>query len=97
MATDKGIVSPMDRIKDIESRRKSFDPANRNFFLAEFTNYLVLILKIMERPVPKVLENKLYAKKGISTDEIMEKLKIASDLFYNEYIEQCKIQFQKKK
>lgn len=37
MATDRGIVSPAERIEDIATR-KTPDPRNRNYFLSEFIN-----------------------------------------------------------
>jgi len=37
MATDKGIVSPAERVEDIATR-KTPDPKNRNYFLSEFIN-----------------------------------------------------------
>lgn len=37
MATDRGIVSPLERVEDVATR-KAPDPKNRSYFLSEFTN-----------------------------------------------------------
>lgn len=43
MATDKGIVSPAERVEDIATR-KTPDPRNRNYFLSEFINKMNEVL-----------------------------------------------------
>lgn len=87
MATSDGIVSPYDRILDIATRR-TLDPTNRGYFLAEFTNTLVDILKETECNVPENLESKIKATPDMSIDMINGKFKNVSDLFYQNYIEQ---------
>lgn len=46
MATDKGIVSPKERIEDIATRRV-IDPTNRGYFLANTTNTFINVLQKM--------------------------------------------------
>lgn len=83
MATDRGIVSPFDRIEDIATRKKP-DVKNRAYFIAEFTNKLNEFMR-------KVYKNKLTnveltkATKDISLEELMKQFKIVSDKFFDEY------------
>lgn len=86
MATSDGIVSPYDRIQDIATRRK-LDPTNRGYFLAEFTNTLVDVIEKTGGEVPENMQRHIKATPNISIDEINEKFKIASDLFYSHYKE----------
>ena len=44
IATDKGITSPYARVEDI-AKRKVPDPKNRYYFLSEFTNKLIYVMK----------------------------------------------------
>ena len=44
MATDKGIVSPFDRVQDVATRKEP-DIRNRRYFLSEFTNKLIYAMK----------------------------------------------------
>lgn len=83
MATDKGIVSPYDRIEDIATRRK-IDPINRGYFLSDFTN---LLIDFMKRTA-SVDEDYPYIKatKNIKIEEINEKFKIVSQYFYDFYL-----------
>ena len=83
MATSYGIVSPSERIADIATRRKKFDPANRGYFLAELTNKLTEMLEDIGREVKE--HNKVKASKGVTLEEITQKFEIASDLFFEEY------------
>lgn len=83
MATDKGIVSPYDRIEDIATRRK-IDPINRGYFLSDFTNLLVDFMK----RTGSIDEDYPYIKatKNIKIEEINEKFKIVSQYFYDFYL-----------
>ena len=84
MATSRGIVSPAERIEDIATRRK-FDPRNRGYFLAEFTNQLVKMAAKMGWEVPEELQPKVYAAKGITLEEITARFQKVSEFFYSEF------------
>lgn len=43
MATDRGIVSPAERVADVATRKEP-DPKNRNYFLSEFINKMNSVL-----------------------------------------------------
>lgn len=86
MATESRIVSPSERIADIATRRKSFDPRNRGYFLAELTNCLIEVAEKMGCTVPEEKQRKVYAAKGVSLEEITEKFESASEFFYTEYL-----------
>mgnify|MGYP001089720812 CR=1 FL=1 len=80
MATDKGIVSPFDRIEDIATRKK-LDVKNRAYFIAEFTNKL-------NEFMGKVYKNNSKNEeptKDVSLEQIMKKFKTVSDEFFEEY------------
>jgi hypothetical protein len=84
MATDKGIVSPYERIADIATRR-IIDPTNRAYFLAELTNMLINFLN-------KINCNDsnfkfIKATKDISLEEIDNYFKKVSDHFFNVYLQ----------
>lgn len=85
MATSKAIVSPSERIADIATRRKEFDPRNRLYFLAEFTNKLIEMLEKIGGEVPDDMLEKVKAKKGITLADITDKFERASDLFFAQY------------
>ena len=85
MATGTGIVSPAERIADIATRR-TLDPINRGYFLAELTNTLIDMAKKMGCEVPEKLQPKVYAAKGVTLEEIPEKFEKASEYFYMEYL-----------
>lgn len=84
MATSDGIVSPFDRIEDIATRR-TLDPINRGYFLAEFTNKLVDILREIGAEVPERLSGEIKASKGVTLDTINQRFKDVSDLFFENY------------
>ncbi len=86
MATDKGIVSPLDRIIDIASRRKSFDPTNRGFFLAELINHLNSFRMRMQRKNPNSLI-KVRASRDVSLEELNKLFVEASTKFFEVYRE----------
>lgn len=94
MATSSGIVSPYDRIQDIATRRK-LDPTNRGYFLSEFTNTLIDTLRKTGGEVPENMKKEIKATPYISIDEINEKFKSASDLFYSHYKENIEKQTNK--
>lgn len=83
MATSDGIVSPYDRIQDIATRR-TLDPTNRGYFLAEFTNKLVEFLEKTGAKVPEGI-NRVKADKNTSLDELNENFKRISDVFFEHY------------
>lgn len=85
MATSKAIVSPSERIADIATRRKEFDPRNRLYFLAEVSNKLIEMLIKMGGEVPEDMLEKVKAKKGVSLKDITIKLERASSLFFDAY------------
>lgn len=84
MATSQGIVSPMERIADIATRR-TIDPTNRGYFLAELTNQL----RRMERRITgqKCAAPEIKAAKGVSLAEIQEAFARASESFFEVYQE----------
>lgn len=84
MATSEGIVSPYDRIIDIATRRK-LDPTNRGYFLAEFTNTLVDVLEKTGGKIPEEIKEPVKATSNISLDEINERFKNVSNIFYTHY------------
>lgn len=94
MATSDGIVSPYDRIQDIATRRK-LDPTNRGYFLAEFTNTLIDVIEKTGGKVPENMKKYIKATPDISIDEINEKFKSTSDLFYSHYKESIEKQTDK--
>ena len=83
MATDKGIVSPFDRIEDIATRKK-LDVKNRAYFMAEFTNKLN---EFMGKAYKNNSRNEepIKATKDVSLEQIMKKFKTVSDEFFEEY------------
>lgn len=90
MATSTAIVSPAERIADIATRRKEFDPRNRLYFLAELSNKLIEILLNMGGEVPEDMLEKVKAKKGVTLDDITMKFERASELFFDEYQKRMK-------
>lgn len=87
MATSGGIVSPAERIADIATRRKAFDPRNRLYFLAELTNALMWALERIGGTVPEDMKEPVKAKKGVTLEEITKKFKRASEVFFARYEE----------
>lgn len=85
MATSKAIVSPAERIADIATRRKEFDPRNRLYFLAELSNALIEMLRKIGGEVPADMLETVKAKKGITLEDITIKFERASELFFDEY------------
>lgn len=84
MATSDGIVSPYDRIQDIATRR-TLDPTNRGYFLAEFTNKLVEFLEKTGAQIPEDIKRTVKADQTTSLDELNENFKVVSDVFYEHY------------
>ena len=83
MATDKGIVSPFDRIEDIATRKK-LDVKNRAYFIAEFTNKLNEFMGKVYKNNSKN-EEPIKATKDVSLEQIMKKFKTVSNEFFEEY------------
>lgn len=73
MATDKGIVSPFDRIEDIATRKK-LDVKNRAYFIAEFTNKLNEFMGKVYKNNSRN-EEPIKATKDVSLEQIMKNLK----------------------
>ncbi len=84
MAKSNGIVSPYERIKDIESRR-ILDRNNRVYFLSEFSNVLINFLKDININLPKEFEKEIKPTQDLSLDDITKKFKKISDLFFEIY------------
>lgn len=78
MATEKGIVSPYERIQDIATRRE-IDPVNRGYFLANLTNTLIDILKRSD------LVEIEYVSAFEDLSMIEYKFKEVSNYFYDVY------------
>ena len=82
MATDRGIVSPHERIADIATRKK-VDPKNRSYFLSEVTNVLIDILKKSNFAT----DDMIYIKpiEGLSLEEIQNYFNKISEYFFQVY------------
>jgi len=82
MATDKGIVSPKERIEDIATRRV-IDPTNRGYFLANITNTFITILQTMD------LLNKdiqfIYDDENTSIESITTYFNQVSNYFFDNF------------
>lgn len=91
MATDKGIVSPKDRIADIATRRQ-IDPTNRGYFLADITNTFIDILKKLNL-IDNHIEH-IKANKNTSLDEIQSYFNKVSEYFFNAFLNLSKIKKQ---
>ena len=87
MASDHGILSPIDRIYDILSRRGELDKApNRIYFLTSFYNTLLWYLNSIG-----VSTNFNYLDfNNLTLDEIYNYLSLISNVFYNEIISKNK-------
>jgi len=84
MATDRGIVSPFDRINDISKRRKNLDEeSNRGYFFNDMTNMFVEYLEKIHyidfqvQPTKKSFNHSL--------DQIKNKFHTVSDCFFDVY------------
>ena len=87
MATSYEIVSPSERIADIATRRKEFDPVNRSYFLAELTNSLIEMTKELGGKIPENMEEKVKVAKGVTLEEVTGKFEKASKIFFSIYQE----------
>ena len=86
MATSYGIVSPAERIADIETRRNNIDEMpNRGYFLAEFRNKLLETMQDMGYDVPKDKKYELRATSNITLQKIKEEFEDASEMFFDAY------------
>ena len=83
MATSKGIVSPVERVADIRTRKPA--GSNEGLFLSEFINVLNDMLKRMG--IDNSVENVSACQ---SIDELRDKFQNISDLFYASYKEKLK-------
>lgn len=90
MATDKGILSPKDRIDDIATRRV-IDPTNRGYFLSDITNVLIDILKKLNL----IKDDTAYIKSDNNTSlvDIQNYFNIISEYFFNNF---CNLEYPKK-
>lgn len=79
MATDRGIVSPYERIKDIATRR-TIDPINRAYFLADITNVFIDLLNETNSNTNKF--SKIKATNNITLQEVEEYFNIVSTYFF---------------
>lgn len=85
MATDRGIVSPAERVADVATR-KTPDPKNRNYFLSEFINKMnEMLLKMGKVTEVQIIDptlgdeeiNSIFDKTSCEFFEVYkEKLKI---------------------
>ncbi len=96
MATSDGIVSPYDRVQDIATRR-TLDPTNRGYFLAEFTNKLVEVLKETGAEIPENMQSEIKATPDVTIEDLNEKFKDVSDVFFDYYKENISLDSQKRK
>lgn len=94
MATTKGIISPYDRICDIAMRRE-IDLVNRRYFLAEFTNVLIDILKRLDLIDKNTMY--IYANNDKELSDILKYFKQISEHFYEVYNQLFKENVKKKK
>jgi len=83
MATDKGIVSPKERIADIATRRV-IDPTNRGYFLADITNVFIDILKKIN--LEKEEFKHIKADKNTSLEQIQYYFEEVSNHFFNVFL-----------
>lgn len=84
ISTDKGLVTPSERIADIATRR-TIDPVNRGYFLADFTNLLIDFLNMTNTNINNF--KKIKASKNISIDKINAYFKTISDYFFKTILE----------
>ena len=81
MATGKGIVSPLDRVNDIATR-KAPDVTNRSLFLSEFINKLNEFLVRMGHKTSPKLTNATQ-----SIDDLQQEFESVSVEFFEHYKE----------
>ena len=89
MATDKGIVSPFDRVQDVATR-KAPDLRNRGYFLSEFTNKLIYAMKKMNST--KNLEELTPL---MNLEEINDRFKNTSQVFYEAFLDEKTVSISK--
>jgi hypothetical protein len=88
MASDRGILSPIDRIYDILSRRGDLDKApNRVYFLTSFYNTLLWYLDSID---VKTDFNYLDFNK-LTLEEIYKYLENISNVFYRKIMSDGKV------
>lgn len=82
MATSKGIMSPKERIEDIATRRL-IDTTNRGYFLAEFTNVLINLLKklnLIDDNIPYIKDDE-----NTSLEQIQNYFNNVSEYFFKAF------------
>lgn len=84
ISTDKGLVSPSTRIADIATRR-TIDPTNRGYFIADFTNLLIDFLNAINTNINNF--KKIKAHKNISIDEINNYFNTVANQFFKNLLE----------
>ena len=82
MASSHGILSPYDRILDIATRR-TIDPTNRGYFLAELLRLIAWCSDKMELGLCTEEYSDIYFDNGKQTDYLMQLLKKVSDEFFD--------------
>lgn len=85
MATDRGIVSPAERVADVATRKVP-DPKNRNYFLCEFINKMNEML-VRTGKIAECQE----ANVRLGDEKIQELFIKTSDNFFEVYRENSKI------
>lgn len=82
-ATDKGVVTVYDRLKDIATRRE-LDPTNREFFLLKLINGMTYILSEMQVEIPKEIISNI-PKPGAGIEFAEESIRQLSEVLYQHY------------
>ncbi len=82
MATDKGIVSPKERIEDIATRKMP-DPKNRNYFLSSFINKMNEVLKKAGK-----IDKFEAVSSSLEDEEIIKLFEQTSKIFFDKYNEE---------
>ena len=81
MATSHGVVSPMERLRDIATRR-ILDPTNRGYFLAELTDQLLWLMGCIGMEIPAAWAHVHRAETGIPLERLQQELEAVSAAFY---------------
>lgn len=82
MATDSGIISPENRVKDIAKRRDNIDNSkNRCYFIASLHNLILKIIKLCGNDI----DIKEISIDETNLEEVKEKFHVISDLFFQIY------------
>lgn len=81
MATSHGVASPMERLRDIATRR-TLDPTNRGYFLAELTDQLLWLMGCIGMEIPAAWAHVHRAEAGIPLERLQQELEAVSAAFY---------------